>query len=299
MWPPISYSENGRIRVVDALTAVFFVDVRHQDCAEAIAEAIDRVVAFAGSGAFRYFVDEEGDTRPLTSAAYRLLSAELRESAAQGEGGLRLIGDESHVTGMDVYYFGQAEPSEQNPDWRNVLGFRFSRDLFMQHGSAQFRLFMRSLAEALPFSFGYVSPRLDYWHDIRRAARIARRYPGFDILDPVVAGASIGNQMAGVYWLSFLGQALSARLGGAEHIRKLLPNIADVMAYPDGRVELLIADEPEVGDVNRNDNLPCYRAVAKVLEPHLHIPDIAYFFEDDGITSDKDAMVAWHRRYLD
>lgn len=298
MWPVISLMDNDRIVAVDALAAVFFVDVHHQDCAEHVASAIEHVVSFAGLRAFKHYVDDEGDTRPLTSAAYRSLIAQLRGSAAQGEGGIEMIGDEAHVTGMNIYYFGQAKPNPKHPNWRNVLSFRLSRELFIDRGSAQIKSFMLSLAQIVPFSFAYVSPCIGYTHDVRPAAKIARRFPGFDILKAGPAAASIGNEMAGVYWLSFLGRALAVSFGGAEHLRALLPGVADVTSLPDGKVAILISEEPEVGDVNRKDNLPIYRAVSKALESHLHLPEIVYFFEDDGITPDKHAMVAWHRRFL-
>lgn len=299
MWPTISYNEDGRIRVVDGLAVVFFVNVHHRDCAEDIASAIERIVSFAGLTALRFFVDDEGDARPLTTTVYRSLITELRQSAAQGEGGLSLIGDDASITGTDAYYFGEAEPSDERPTWRNVLKFHLCRDLFMERGAEQVRSFVRSLAQTLPFSFGYASPCLCYGHNIVRAAKIARRYPGFDILDPGAAATSIGNKMAGVYWLSFFGQALVDSLGGTEQIQGLLRGLAEVTPLPKNKLEMLIEETPTVGDLNRKDNLPAYRAVARVVEPHLHLPTITYFREDDGITANTEAMIAWHRRFLD
>lgn len=299
MWPTIIRAEDGRTRVVDALAVVFFINAKHCDCAEEIASTVDRIVSFAGLGALHYFVDDEGYTRPLTSAAYRSLLNELRLSAAQGEGGLSLIGDDANVTGTDVYYFGQAYPNDNRPDWRNVLRFHLSRELFIDRGGAQVRSFVQSLAQTLPYSFGYASPCLSYGNNIVQAAKTARRYPGFDILNPGASAVSIDNKIAGVYWLSFLGQALTASLGGADRIRGLLQGLAKITPLSEGYVEMLIAETPEVGDLNRNDNLPAYRAVARVLDNYVHVPEIVYFLEDDEITADKDAMIAWHRRFLD
>lgn len=299
MWPSIFLTEDDKIDIVDGLAVAFFVNVQHRHCAEDIASAIEQVVSFAGAGAFRYYVDEEGDTRPLNAKTRLSLISGLRRSAAEGEGGVYLIGDDVRQTATDIYYFGQGKPNDKWPDWRNVLSFHLPRELFMDRGATEVRAFVQSLAQAMPFSFGYASPCLSYGHNIVRAAKIARRYPGFDIADPIALAPDIGNKMAGVYWLSFLGQALAASLGGSDRLRAMLSGLADVTSLPNGKVELQIAAGPVVGDINRKDNLPGYRAVAQLLEPQLYIPNMIYFREDDGITTDKEAMLAWHRRFLE
>jgi hypothetical protein len=300
MWPPVEVRDDeGRVIAVDAFTVVFFVDEVHEACAGRIADAVEQVVAFAGPTAFGYQVDDDGDTLPVTRTGLQSLVAALRESAAEGEGGISLLGDDVDVTGRDLYYYGQAKPSDARPDWRNVFSFRLSREVFEQRGTEATAAFVRTLAEGVPFSFAYASPCVAYLHDATPAARAARRYPGFDVLKPGAAATSIGDQMAGVYWLSYFGRELASKVEGAPGLAVLLRHVSSVTRLAHSKVELRMSGEPVVGDVNRHDRLQPYRDVAKLLVPQLQMPELAYFFEADGITTDREATLAWHRRFLD
>jgi len=300
MWPPVEVRDDeGRVIAVDAFTVVFFVDEVHEACAGRIADAVEQVVAFAGPAVFRYQVDDDGDALPVTGTGLQSLVAALRGSAMEGEGGISLLGDDVDVTGRDLYYYGQAKPSETRPDWRNVFSFRLSREIFEQRGTEAVSAFVRTLAEGVPFSFAYASPCVAYLHDATPAARVARRYPGFDVLKPGAAATSIGDRMAGVYWLSYLGRELAEKVAAAPGLAAVLPHVASVTGLAQGKVELRMSGEPAVGDVNRQDRLQPYRDVARLLAPQLQMPELAYFFEADGITADREATRVWHRRFLD
>jgi hypothetical protein len=299
-WPAVSvHDDEGRTIAVDAFTVVFFVDEVHEGCADRIANAIEQVVAFAGPGAFRHFVDDDGDTQALTSRRLESLIAELRESADAGEGGISLLGDDVDVSGRDLYYYGQSRPSDTRPDWRNVFSFRLSREICEQRGTATLCAFVRSLADSVPFSFAYASPCVAYLHDATPAAGVARRHPGFDVLKPGAAATNIGQRMAGIYWLSYLGPRLASQVEASPGLAALQPHATSVTALAQGRVEIRMSVEPVVGDLNRRDRLENYREAARLLLPHLHMPELAYFFESDGITGDREATRAWHRRLLD
>lgn len=300
MWSAITHQEDTRVIAIDALVIAFFLNASHTQTAESVLEAIDAFVAFAGLSGFRYSLDEEGEAEILTPAAYQALRARFLQGAKDtGEGGIRLVGDEVHLTGMRVYHYGQDLPRPKWPHWRNVLTFHLSRSAYLEKGPSEVRGFARTVAQRLPFSFGYASPCVLYHQEINVAAKLARRFPGMDILNQTAAAASLNDKVAGVYWLSFFGPTLGSALGGAQRVRAALSGVAEVTELSDGKVELAIGEEPEVGDRNRKLELPAYRVVARFLEPYLDIPEVVYFFEDDGITPDRQAMVDWHRRFLD
>lgn len=70
-----------------------------------------------------------------------------------------------------------------------------------------------------------------------------------------------------INWLTALGPRLAERLGGAAALRAQLPRPCEVVGLPDGVVVLRAGPEPAAGDVNRNDRLPVYQAVARAVRP--------------------------------
>jgi Protein of unknown function (DUF3396) len=300
MWPVIAHSERGRVVATDAVAIAFFIDAVHAEAAARVLVAIDEFVQHVGFAALPWYLDEDGEEQPLDRGSYAELRARLvRTARAGGEGGMRLIGDPRDVAGTRVYYYGEALPSAELPEWRNVLVFHLSRAAYLELGPARLRLWVRRLAQPIPYSFAYASPAILYDDAIGVAAKLARRYPGLDILNQGAAATSIGDKAAGVYWLSYLGPALAAALGGAVELRARLAGAAEIVELADGRVEMALGPEPALGDRNRREALPSYRRAAALLEPRLHIPDIVYFVEEDEVTPDRDAMIGWHRRFLD
>lgn len=299
MWPEIRLVQDGRTVVTDALVIAFFINQPHRDCAHGVAEAVDRFVHDVGLSSLGYLIDEDGDTHPLTPSVYRSLRAKLVESVGKEEGGIRLIGDDVHVTGASVHYYGQALPDQELPDWRNLLSFHVPRSLCVERGTPWMKHLARTVAAGVPFSFAYASPCVHYDSEFRVALGAARRYPGLDVLNQGAAAADIGDKAAGVYWMSFLGEGLSDAVGGAWKLREAVPLLAEVNELPAGATEVVVTSEPDVGDRNRQVDLPAYAQLARFLEPRLHIPEIAYFFTDDTLLPDREAMVAWHRRFLD
>jgi hypothetical protein len=176
--------------------------------------------------------------------------------------------------------------------------FWLPSDAVEELGLGTVHAFARRLAESLPFSFGYASPALLYHHDVYEATRRALRYPGFDVLNPGAATVDIGDRAAGVYWQTFLGKRLAENLGGLEFLKSELPAPITVEPLEGGGVTVTLGPAPSVGDNNRKQDLPLYKRFAGVIEPQLHIPQIVYFFDEEGLP-DREAMEFWHRRFLD
>lgn len=65
--------------------------------------------------------------------------------------------------------------------------------------------------------------------------------------------------------------------------------------------QVRLGDVPEIGDVNRRDDLPAYRALARHLDQRglLHVPQRVSYFKDDQGLADREAQTSWHRRFLE
>ncbi len=93
------------------------------------------------------------------------------------------------------------------------------------------------------------------------------RYRGIDIYAHPNDKKAVGHDgIKGVGWLTMLCQPFLEQLGGLQDIRKALPSEVEIISV--GSVSILKAGpKPEIGDMNRRDFLPLYKAVYKVVKP--------------------------------
>jgi len=131
-----------------------------------------------------------------------------------------------------------------------------------------------ALAE-FPLSSGYAGYSL-LWDDpdplvdrevLQWAAPLMLRHPGLGYGGAVRMSNAAEHGVAAVNWLTFLGAEAAAALGGLPALERSAP--AGVSALPLGKsgVILRAGDAPQVGDVNRQDPVPIYRAVGRLVAP--------------------------------
>jgi hypothetical protein len=160
--------------------------------------------------------------------------------------------------------------------------------------------FLRQVAERLPYDSGYASLALTMGADSQQSAfaqtvrKWAFRHPGFDVASNDATRHALGTKLRGPYWLTFVGPTAVAALGGAASLGKKLPKDVAVQKVGDGLM-LRASQLPEVGDVNRLDNLPTLRAMAKVLKPVTLLDD--NFLDLNFV--DEESRARWERRHLD
>lgn len=113
-----------------------------------------------------------------------------------------------------------------------------------------------------------------------------------DVNNLASSSLCVGTKVRGAYWLNFYGQPLLGQLGGAEGLRaRLAGTNITVQELEDERVLVALGEWPETGEEGRA--LEPYRALARVLEPHLY---------DDHTRSHEfssEEMRRWMRRLLD
>lgn len=98
----------------------------------------------------------------------------------------------------------------------------------------------------------------------------------------------------GVHWMNFLGQPVLGQLGGVAGLRERLPLPGITLQELSGdRVLITLGEQPDTGDVEAGRTLPLHRALARMLEPHLHQWTAKYGNEAP------EELLRWDRRFLE
>lgn len=123
------------------------------------------------------------------------------------------------------------------------------------------------------------------------------KHPGLSTGDLLTWGARVELGVANVGWLTFVGDTLVDRLGG----RKALAAAAEgagvkLRSYAKG-VALQAAPIPELGNVNRKQDLAGHREVGRMLEPVFAPVEVLQEIDVKGYDDD-DEMLEWLRRFL-
>lgn len=116
------------------------------------------------------------------------------------------------------------------------------------------------------FAFAWNAEYVDVERSFREwAVPKLLRHPGLSNGDymPFVLHARTGMLAAG--WLTAIGSAVEALVGGREALRRSLPTECALAEAGPGAVVIRAGDGPAIGDVNRQDTLPQLRAVAQAL----------------------------------
>lgn len=298
--------DSGTLYLRDGVTLAFFLPPPFGDVALRALEAFDRYLAAVPAGALRWAVvgADAGEWKPLAKTTVGRCRALLTGDGprkrsltafflADGDSG----GD---APGYGVQLVGN-KPDPEMPDELNLLQMFFPSEVVAPDRVEVFVADACRIAEALPYVSGYGSPGLQ-WSELESgdafaAARaLAKRHLGYDVQYNELGRSDLDTRVRGARWLTFLGPALVARLGGAEVIRGKLPRAVGVQ--PVGHGLLIRAGAlPEIGDRNRREDTPLLRAVAAVLEP-VTLFDEAALLQSEFGSDHEDEVQAWERRFL-
>ena len=123
------------------------------------------------------------------------------------------------------------------------------------------------------------------------------RHPGLGFGDALIMSNGARHGIAAVNWLTFLGAKATAALGGLEALERNAPEGVSALALGKAGVILRAGDAPQIGDVNRQDTMPVYGAVGKLVADVV-APDEALEQIFIKGMSDEDAH-DWLRRFFD
>ncbi|MCK6523997.1 DUF3396 domain-containing protein [Myxococcota bacterium] len=297
LWPSVSIPDHDRPAVVDCFKIVFFLN---REACSNVAPVLNALALFLGGlgrDKLHFYVNDEGDTQSLPPNPMSYVSARLQHATLEGKvAALILLSTAGWGGRYEVKYYHAPNISPRWPEKRSYLWFHVDRECLRDEGIEVVVDFVRSLSELLPFSYGYASPALSYGEFISHVSPVIRRMPGFDVAHPGAIAMDIGDRALGAYWLNVFNRGLLQSLGGTASIASKIPE-ATLTSVGAGGLLLRLGHLPEVGDVNRLNDLPLYRRLAAILEPQLRVPKVV-FFRDDGNNSAAELQSWWHRRFL-
>lgn len=128
------------------------------------------------------------------------------------------------------------------------------------------------------------------------AGPLLLRHPGLDYESPVALSNAASEGIVAVSWLTFLGPQITQELGGLKALAKAIPKGGSVLPLGHGGVLLRAGERPELGDVNRRDLLPLYRAVGRLVSPRRASDEALDDLLIEGMQ--EEAALAWLRRFF-
>jgi len=219
----------------------------------------------------------------------------------------------------DITKFSLEGPEDTNPDFRfqvfgtkevrqagrlqetNVIEMYFPTEFLTEITSSRFVEFACTAAAAIPYDSGYCSVALNWVGEamLRAAAAVmvplALRHPGFDVHRNMFTRSILGGHCRGPGWLTFLSKTIANTLGGEESLRARLDPAVTVIPAGEG-FAIRAGDTPEIGDVNRQEDVPLLRSVARAIEPVTFASDT--LVEAGIFRGDSDKFQRWTKRLL-
>jgi hypothetical protein len=169
---------------------------------------------------------------------------------------------------------------------------------------AELLAFAVDACEHLPFQSGhagFVLETNEYQRQPSHTAawRLSMQHPGLDIANFLTDALALQREaIKGVNWLTMLGADFAGHIGGVAAMRHKLPDAIGIIPAGEG-VILRAGPAPRSGDVNREDRLPEYRAVYKLVAP-LQDPIVQRYTAFSLPGGDhKEKTTAWLRRFAD
>ncbi|MCP3141000.1 type VI immunity family protein [Pyxidicoccus xibeiensis] len=293
-------NDYGDVAVRDGVILCFFMRRSHGELAPAVWRALQAYHRAISPASLNWYGSDDGDTLPLDDQGWEHIRKTLLERPWAGAGRLASLSDTpGEAGGYHFDYEGRQldHPlSSRKEGVTSGVSFSFPTEYLLEHGPAHLRALALELGRELPFSFGYASLAFvshpGVWYGVRRQLLdLLQRYLGLDLYLLSETSDVIGTGARGAYWLTFLGQPLLGRLGGAEALRDKLP-FPEVTFEPmeSERLLLTLGEWPDAMDTEKGAVPPQYRALARLLEPYL--------CEEGGLwpPMNRDYMHRWLRR---
>lgn len=122
---------------------------------------------------------------------------------------------------------------------------------------------------------------------------LAQRFQGVEVQDPWFTQNAAKTVLPVVQWLTIVSDDLLRRVGG----RKVLDGLPEGIVVHDYGTGVIVqaGPAPSLGDVNKGDRLPLYRAVAKKLAKLRHKDPLPLGFNEPGSLG-KEETLKWYRR---
>lgn len=182
------------------------------------------------------------------------------------------------------YVFGVALPVDVADDPDDVVSF-------VQEALAEFPLENGYCGYSHLFDLALDGDEVAEW-----AGPLLLRHPGLGYGDPMPFTNVAHKGAAVVSWLTLLGKRITADLGGVAALKKAAPKGVSILPVSGGGLLLRAGKAPQLGDVNRHDLLPLYRAVGKMVSPGRASDEDLNELVIQGMS--EEAALDWLRRFF-
>jgi hypothetical protein len=168
---------------------------------------------------------------------------------------------------------------------------------------AGFVALARELTKKLAFSSGYAGFSLNRAEESdlettgrEQSAALSHRWQGIDVEDLSTTLYAIRQGLKSAGWLTLVGRKLLDTIGGMEALAQALPAEVALHALPFG-VLIQAGPRPLLGDINRREDLPLYRAVGRVLAPVRSPAHPKYLYKSAAEGEDYGWTEKWLARF--
>ncbi len=249
-----------------------YTDRSFYDCTDAVLESLRLFVEQSSLEPLRHYATETmREHKPVTKRALGMLPSWLNPGAKQKHYiSLDLKSGENYQDAPDFKYEVFCEPASEQA---NILSMALPAVWAIQKRDEMLGLVLR-LADIFPFRSGiagysYEVSRYNKKKSEKHAWTLSMRHPGIDIVRiPVDAKAAGGEALRGVGWLTLVGEQLVKQLGGVRKLRSELSEEIDLVETRHGSI-IRAGASPAIGDIDRDETLPLYREVYRVLAPWI------------------------------
>src|SRR5215467_7884842 len=259
------FRADGSAILKEVFVIVFYFDSPHLLLADSIAETIEDYTKLVGFELLSVYYDNEGEPQPLDSSALsNLIQSRFFGRYQAPNSNIMLGSNGAGPRDCFLWYNGKALDVPEFADEVGYLWCWMPRAFYLEFRTKTLQ-FLASLGSRLPFTFAYASLGLAERRK-REMQALAKRHPGLDIAQPLCVSADLDHRAGGSYWTTFLGKRLTEACGGLTTLRASLPEGIRITDLEEGKTSLILGDDPEIGDVNKHELLPNYRALAKFLD---------------------------------
>ncbi len=167
-----------------------------------------------------------------------------------------------------------------------------------------FARWVATLIDDLHLTYAFCGPALCWNPEYPEVERLFRtravpkllRHPGLGHGDLALFVLHADAGLVAVNWITAVSAVGLRRLGGSAALARALPAECVVTESRIGAAIIRAGQLPEIGDVNRQDHVPLYQAVARALGPLWCSED--YSRQINLMYFDEEAGHAWLRRFF-
>lgn len=294
-----AFDDEKYLRIRESVNISFYMRRPHKEVVQEVMRSLEIYRHAVGAEKLAWYPDREGDWQELDDEGWEF----NRWKMLHPQGATILLDETPNsVTGYMFTYRGwplDALPFNRDPGVVCVVAFWLPTEFLEAHGPGRVRELALELGSRLPFTSGHAGLSFQFPEQVAGYTESIRelcfRYPGMDMPMANSLHLDLGLRLRGAYWLTFLGQPVLGRLGGAAGLRARLHSPGTTVQELEAeRAVVTLGEWPEAGDLEQGRTLPEYRELAQILKPwryRLRKRSWGGFTEEE--------IRRWDRRFID